>query len=210
MKAGGALPVASGEVIVQGEDLGAWVAAQRLGWDKLLPAQQWLLESTLGLEPAGADERPPARRSQSAAWARDIAAARQFQSREGHLVVPCKHLEDLDGEPVGLGQFVNNARRRATTLSPQRRTDLDELGMRCEGERVGQKCGLGAAVPNAPGTDPLSTWGTWCVFPQARCARRMDAYGWLKCRGRDGIARLSSSCPASCPGWATMPVTVRA
>ncbi|MGW0086535.1 helicase associated domain-containing protein [Streptomyces sp. NPDC003393] len=124
------MPVASGEVIAQGEDLGAWVAAQRLGWDKLLPAQQWLLESALGLEPASEDEQPPARRSQSAAWARNIAAARQFHSREGHLVVPRKHVEDVDGEPVGLGQFVNNARRRAATLSPQRRNDLDHLGMR--------------------------------------------------------------------------------
>ncbi|MGV9350172.1 hypothetical protein ACWDSD_36455 [Streptomyces spiralis] len=67
VKAGGTLPVRAGEVIVQGEDLGAWVVAQRLGWDKLLPAQQWLLESTLGLEPTGEDEQPPARRSQSAA-----------------------------------------------------------------------------------------------------------------------------------------------
>ncbi|MGW0087364.1 Helicase associated domain protein [Streptomyces sp. NPDC003393] len=129
VKAGGALPTVAGEVIVQGEDLGAWVAAQRHGWDKLLPAQQWLLENTLGLEPAGEHKRP-ARRSQSAAWARNITAARQFHSREGHLVVPRKHVEDVDGEPVGLGQFVNNARRRAATLSPQRRTDLDQLGMR--------------------------------------------------------------------------------
>ncbi len=130
IKAGGTLPTAAGEVIVQGEDLGAWTAAQRLGWDKLLPAQQWLLESALGLEPAGADEQPPARRSQSAAWARNIAAARQFHSREGHLVVPRKHVEAVDGASVGLGQFLNNARRRATTLSPQRRADLDQLGMR--------------------------------------------------------------------------------
>ncbi|MGV9350171.1 helicase associated domain-containing protein [Streptomyces spiralis] len=59
-----------------------------------------------------------------------MAAARQFHSHEGHLVVPRKHVEDVDGEPVGLGQFVNNARRRAATLSPQRRADLDALGMR--------------------------------------------------------------------------------
>ncbi|MEV5085185.1 hypothetical protein AB0K74_42770 [Streptomyces sp. NPDC056159] len=79
IKAGGTLPAAAGEVIVLGEDLGAWAAAQRHGWDKLLPAQQWLLQSTLGLESAGEDERP-ARRSQSAAWERNIAAARQFHA----------------------------------------------------------------------------------------------------------------------------------
>ncbi|MGV9351119.1 Helicase associated domain protein [Streptomyces spiralis] len=129
VKAGATLPTAAGQVIVQGEDLGAWIAAQRLGWDKLLPAQQWLLESALGLEPAGENERP-ARRSQSAAWERNITAARQFHARAGHLTVPRKHIEDLDGEPVGLGQFVNNARRRAATLSAQRRADLDQLNMR--------------------------------------------------------------------------------
>ncbi|MFD9515337.1 hypothetical protein [Streptomyces mirabilis] len=41
--AGGALPVRAGEVLVQGEDLGAWTMAQRVGWDALTPAQQWML-----------------------------------------------------------------------------------------------------------------------------------------------------------------------
>ncbi|MEU6420544.1 helicase associated domain-containing protein [Streptomyces spiralis] len=59
-----------------------------------------------------------------------MAAARQFHAREGHLTVPRKHVEDVDGEPVGLGQFLNNTRRRAATLSPQRQADLDALGMR--------------------------------------------------------------------------------
>ncbi|MFE7477007.1 hypothetical protein ACFU98_39055 [Streptomyces sp. NPDC057575] len=47
----GVLPVAAGKVIVQGEDLGRWVTAHRHGWEQLLPAQQWLLESVLGIEP---------------------------------------------------------------------------------------------------------------------------------------------------------------
>ncbi|WP_372346627.1 hypothetical protein [Streptomyces sp. KL116D] len=51
LDAGGILPqCGAGVLVVQGEDLGAWVQAQRLGWDKLGPAQQWLLESVLGLE----------------------------------------------------------------------------------------------------------------------------------------------------------------
>ncbi|MEU4086461.1 hypothetical protein [Streptomyces aureus] len=54
MKAGGSLPAQNGEVIVQGEDLGAWIAAQRAGWDKLMPAQQCLFE-TVGVDP---DEGP--------------------------------------------------------------------------------------------------------------------------------------------------------
>ncbi|WP_457467480.1 hypothetical protein [Streptomyces sp. TE4109] len=43
-----------GDVVVQGEDLGRWVTAQRYGWEQLLPAQQWILENTLGLQAAGA------------------------------------------------------------------------------------------------------------------------------------------------------------
>ncbi|WP_326755455.1 hypothetical protein OIE73_30860 [Streptomyces hirsutus] len=43
--AGGTLPAAAGKV-VQGEDLGAWIAVQRPGWNRHLPTQQWLLEST--------------------------------------------------------------------------------------------------------------------------------------------------------------------
>ncbi len=50
IKADGTLPTAAGQIIAQGEDLGAWAAAQRLGWNKLLPAQQWLLESALALD----------------------------------------------------------------------------------------------------------------------------------------------------------------
>lgn len=29
-----------GELVVQGEDLGAWVAGQRVGWERLMPAQR--------------------------------------------------------------------------------------------------------------------------------------------------------------------------
>jgi hypothetical protein len=129
VKAGGTLPTSADEVIVQSEDLGAWTAAQQHGWDKLLPAQQWLLDSALGLEPAGEDERP-ARLSQSAARERNLIAARQYHAREGHLVVSRKHVEDIDGELAGLASFISNACRRAATLNVQRRADLDELGMR--------------------------------------------------------------------------------
>ncbi|MFJ1610109.1 hypothetical protein ACIOHS_43320 [Streptomyces sp. NPDC088253] len=48
VRSGGALPVWAGDVLVQGEDLGAWTMAQRGGWDALTPAQQWMLDSVLG------------------------------------------------------------------------------------------------------------------------------------------------------------------
>ncbi|MFD8767168.1 Helicase associated domain protein [Streptomyces mirabilis] len=137
VRAAGALPMQAGEVIVQGEDLGAWTRAQRTGWDRLTPVQHWLLTSVLGLEPASKAELQPTRRTQADRWAVNLAAARQFHVREGHLVVPRKHVEVIatggdDGleEAVKLGAFLDNTRRRASKLAEQRRADLDALGMR--------------------------------------------------------------------------------
>lgn len=50
VKAGGELPAGPGDVVVQGEDLAVWVAGQVAGWERLVPAQQYLLES-LGVHP---------------------------------------------------------------------------------------------------------------------------------------------------------------
>ncbi|MFD8821257.1 helicase associated domain-containing protein [Streptomyces sp. NPDC059605] len=59
------LPAVAGAVVVQGKDLGRWVAAQRVEevWGRLVPAQQVLLES-LGIELAA--ERVGARRQMGA------------------------------------------------------------------------------------------------------------------------------------------------
>ncbi|MFJ4412220.1 helicase associated domain-containing protein [Streptomyces sp. NPDC088910] len=129
IEAGATLP-GPGESTVQGEDLGAWVLAQRLDWDALLPAQQWMLEYMLNLSPAGPDERPPASRTQADKWNANMAAARQFHAREGHLQPSRKAVEVVDGVEHKLGMFVDNARRRADKLSPERRQELTELGMR--------------------------------------------------------------------------------
>ncbi|MFJ5221155.1 Helicase associated domain protein [Streptomyces sp. NPDC088354] len=129
------LPTVPGETTVQGEDLGAWVRAQRLGWEQLLPAQVWMLQNMLHLSPADASERPPAPRTQADKWATNLRAARQFHAREGSLQVPRKHVERLT-EPDGtmtevkLGQFLDNTRRRADKLTEERRAELDALGMR--------------------------------------------------------------------------------
>jgi hypothetical protein len=130
IEAGTDLPTGPGQMTLQGEDLGAWVQAQRLGWDQLLPAQQWMLEHMLHLSPAGPEERPPAPRTQADKWAANMAAARQFYAREGHFQVPRKHVEEVDGVPHKLGMFADNARRRADKLSAERRAELDALGMR--------------------------------------------------------------------------------
>ncbi|MET8771790.1 Helicase associated domain protein [Streptomyces sp. NPDC004658] len=133
VRAGGALPETAGELVVQGEDLGAWAAAQRHGWDKLSPAQQWLLGSTLGLEPAGPEARP-GKPTAEGKWALNLRAARQFHAREGHLRPARKHVErlDVDGVEVDikLGTWLDNTRRRADKLTPERRDALDQLGMR--------------------------------------------------------------------------------
>ncbi|WTJ48397.1 helicase associated domain-containing protein (plasmid) [Streptomyces atratus] len=68
--------------------------------------------------------------------------ARQFHAREGHLRVPRKHVEYLEGgaavgrqngaeEPVTvrLGTWLDNVRKRADRLTEQRRADLNALGM---------------------------------------------------------------------------------
>ncbi|MBM9506679.1 Helicase associated domain protein [Streptomyces sp. KK5PA1] len=130
IEAGTALPTAPGQMTLQGEDLGAWVQAQRLDWDQLLPAQQWMLENMLHLTPAEASERPPAPRTQADKWAANLAAARQFHAREGHLQPSRKAVEVVDGVEHKIGMFLDNARRRADKLSPERRAELDAIGMR--------------------------------------------------------------------------------
>ncbi|MFF5494496.1 helicase associated domain-containing protein [Streptomyces aquilus] len=116
--------------MVQGEDLAVWIAGQTAGWDKLTPAQHYLLES-LGIAPdTTGQEVRPVRRSQDELWERNMTAARQFHAREGHLRVPRQHRENVDGELLGLGSFISNARRRAARLSPERRHALNALGMR--------------------------------------------------------------------------------
>ncbi len=133
VRAGGALPEAAGELVVQGEDLGGWTVAQRQGWDKLSPAQQWLLGSTLGLEPAGPGAWP-GKLTAAGKWALNLRAARQYHDREGHLRPARKHIErvDVGGRPVDirLGTWLDNTRRRAGKLTPERRAELDRLGMR--------------------------------------------------------------------------------
>ncbi|MGW1973837.1 helicase associated domain-containing protein, partial [Streptomyces tubercidicus] len=58
-----------------------------------------------------------------------------FHAREGSLQVPRKYVEPV-AEPHGtvvevrLGQFIDNARRRADRLTEERRAELDALGMR--------------------------------------------------------------------------------
>ncbi|MEU6541508.1 Helicase associated domain protein [Streptomyces sp. NPDC047000] len=137
LAAGHPLPADPGTVVVQGDDLGAWVRAQRLGWDRLGAPRQWLCAQVLGITPASAEELPPPRVPHAEKWALGLAAARQFRDREGHLRVPRAHVETVTvGEEgarqtrqIRLGSWIGNQRSRAGTLSRERTARLDELGM---------------------------------------------------------------------------------
>ncbi|MFJ7023569.1 MULTISPECIES: Helicase associated domain protein [unclassified Streptomyces] len=134
-EAGGELPTEPDEVLHQGEDLGRWVRAQRLGWDKLTTVQQWMCEQVLGITPATEEEKPQPRRTQADKWATNYQAAKQFYEREGHLRVPRKHVETIVGEDqeereLRLGAWISNQRSRAATLSPERAEQLSAIGMR--------------------------------------------------------------------------------
>ncbi|MEU8825465.1 Helicase associated domain protein [Streptomyces sp. NPDC048636] len=131
--AGGTLPEESGMLIIQGEDIGQWAVAQRAGWHTLVPAQQWLLGEVLGLSPADeptVEKAAVPRRSRAAMWAANLAAARQYAHREGHLNVPRSHIETVDGDDHALGVFIANSRARRDRLVPERVTELTAIGMR--------------------------------------------------------------------------------
>jgi hypothetical protein len=135
LEQGGELPTEPGTVLVQSEDLGRWVRAQRLGWDKLTTVQQWMCEHILGIEPASEEEKPKPRRTQADKWALNYAAAKRYYEREGHLRVPRKHIERIVGEDqeereLKLGAWIGNQRSRAATLTPERIEQLSKIGMR--------------------------------------------------------------------------------
>jgi len=110
---------------------GEWLTAQRTRIDDLHPEQRRLLKE-LGLDVPDApavspqDSPLPARER---AFQQQLAAARAFRDREGHLKVPQRHIEEINGEQVRLGQWLSNLGRRRSGLSPQRQAALAELGL---------------------------------------------------------------------------------
>ncbi|MBB4796277.1 hypothetical protein BJY54_006981 [Streptomyces nodosus] len=138
---GGTLPTAPGQAVHQGEDLGRWVRAQCLAWDRLTGAQQWMCQHILRIAPAAEGEKPKPRRRHADKWALSYAAARQYYDREGHLRVPRGHVERIitgtgyDGEDqqerdLKLGSWISNQRSRAAALSPERVEQLSAIKMR--------------------------------------------------------------------------------
>ncbi|MGI5350419.1 Helicase associated domain protein [Streptomyces sp. CA-250714] len=106
-------------VSVDGEDVGSWLAEQPAAWHTLEPGQRQRL-TELGVRPAAKAERTgPAVPAGASRWEINLAAARQFKAREGHLRVPRSHTEtvtDTEGREhqVRLGVFRSNTRTRHT------------------------------------------------------------------------------------------------
>ncbi|MEV5936692.1 Helicase associated domain protein [Streptomyces sp. NPDC052079] len=133
LHAEGALPDREGVLILQGEDIGRWVRAQQQEWEMLSTAQQWLLGEVLGIEPFPEQPAVPVaapRRSRAQKWEANLAAARQYRTREGHLNVPRSHIETVDGAELALGVFIANSRSRKAGLAPERLEELSTLGIR--------------------------------------------------------------------------------
>ncbi|MET7311621.1 helicase associated domain-containing protein [Streptomyces sp. NPDC005571] len=109
-----------------------WLEAQRARSDRLHPEEKCLLQE-LGLvdlpgssaSPAGEGQLPARER----AFQRGLVAAQAFRAREGHLDVPQRHIEEVEGDPVRLGQWLSNLRRRRSGLSQSRLAELAELGL---------------------------------------------------------------------------------
>ncbi|MFF2527249.1 DEAD/DEAH box helicase [Streptomyces liangshanensis] len=129
-----------GVVTVGGVDVGRWLERQRAGWAQLVEGQRERL-ALLGVEPPAlpapaevlAIEAAPRSGGRSAAWERGARAARQYQEREGDLVVARGHVEvvrDDDGQEhaVKLGVWLSNQRSRRASLPAERVAVLAELG----------------------------------------------------------------------------------
>ncbi|MEU6332084.1 Helicase associated domain protein [Streptomyces sp. NPDC047049] len=126
-------------VTIGGQDIGAWLHAQRTGWEQLGEEQRERL-AELGVEPLPATVEAPvkavkARKGVSAAFERGIAALAQYKAREGHLKVPRSHTEEItvegSAEPVSvkLGVFLSNTKSRRGKLTADALRQLTDLGL---------------------------------------------------------------------------------
>lgn len=127
-------------VTVGGEDIGRWLARQRQAWGELNNEQRRRL-AALGVTPqeSAPAATAPAGRARAAAFARGLAAARQYKEREGTLErVSRKHQEVVVDPTTGaehtirLGVWISNIKTRRGSLTPERAAALNKLGIRWE------------------------------------------------------------------------------
>jgi superfamily II DNA or RNA helicase len=64
-------------------------------------------------------------------WKRGMQAARAYHERHGHLQAPRDHVEATQDNPEGfpLGMWLVNGREKRKQMSPEKRAELDSLGM---------------------------------------------------------------------------------
>jgi len=96
-----------------GFNLGSWVVTQRVRQKELTSDQ------VKRLNKLGFSWDPIAER-----WEQNFAALRNFYQREGHCLVPAKHIED----ELRLGRWVCHQREDAQLLTPDRLRRLNKLG----------------------------------------------------------------------------------
>ncbi|MFF5020258.1 Helicase associated domain protein [Streptomyces sp. NPDC001165] len=138
---GGLLPDIAPGVLMDGDDLGKWLARQRDAstWAQLTTEQQERL-TMLGFKPAEPPSpAPTAGRAAngagkaSAAFQRGMQALAQYITREGHHRVPRSHTEEImvlgEATPVRLGVFISNTKQRRDKLGDPQRAALRELGI---------------------------------------------------------------------------------
>ncbi|MFE6699186.1 helicase associated domain-containing protein [Streptomyces sp. NPDC057718] len=125
--------------MVNGLDVGGWLAAQRDGWERLAVEQRERLVQ-LGVRPpekpaaeaVGGKARPrrAAGGARVGAFERGAAALAQYAEREGTVVVARSWSEELpDGTVVRLGVWLSNVKSRRATLTGEQLQRLAGLGL---------------------------------------------------------------------------------
>ncbi|MEU0940797.1 helicase associated domain-containing protein [Embleya sp. NPDC005971] len=129
VEGGGSLEALVPGCTAGGEDVGAWLERQRRGGADLTPAQRKALAG-VGVDVTAVVV--PEQRAVVDRWVLTPAAAAAFREREGHLVVPRRHVEQVgvDGvvHAVKLGVALANARQRRATWPAERVEALTVLG----------------------------------------------------------------------------------
>ncbi|WP_331719390.1 Helicase associated domain protein [Streptomyces sp. NBC_01187] len=119
-----------------GDDIGTWLAQQPAAWHTLTPGQQERL-AEIGVAPTAQPELVvtvvPAGASR---WEINLAAARQFKAREGHMRVPRSHIEtvtdtDRREHAIKLGVFRSNTRshHNKQKLTPGQTHEARDAGL---------------------------------------------------------------------------------